>query len=84
MQIVCDVLALNFYFLVQDSGSWLEIGTSISHFCIASGGAAVLPLVFGVSRVYLLGSHVTHRHQLAPQGKLGAAPGNPLDLEAKI
>lgn len=32
-----DVLTLNFFWMVKDEGSWLEIGTGISHFCI--GGA---------------------------------------------
>lgn len=31
-----DVMTLSFYFMVKDEGSWLDIGTTISHFVIAS------------------------------------------------
>ncbi|QDS69199.1 Glycosyl phosphatidyl inositol anchor synthesis [Venturia effusa] len=31
-----DVMTIRFFWMVRDEGSWLDIGTSISHFCISS------------------------------------------------
>ena len=33
---ISDVMTLNFFWMVKDEGSWLDIGTTISHFVIAS------------------------------------------------
>lgn len=46
-----DIMTLNFFFLVRDSGSWLEIGTTISHFVIASAFIVFQIILFVVSYV---------------------------------
>ncbi|KAG0267894.1 Glycosyl phosphatidyl inositol anchor synthesis [Actinomortierella ambigua] len=51
-----DVMTLNFFYLVRDDGSWLEIGTSISHFCISSLMVLFTILLFALSD--LLVGHV--------------------------
>ncbi|KAF2877516.1 GPI ethanolamine phosphate transferase 1 [Massariosphaeria phaeospora] len=33
---VSDIMTLSFFYMVKDEGSWLDIGTTISHFVIAS------------------------------------------------
>ncbi|EED18281.1 GPI-anchor biosynthetic protein (Mcd4), putative [Talaromyces stipitatus ATCC 10500] len=33
---ISDISTLNFFYMVRDDGSWLEIGTTISHFVIAN------------------------------------------------
>ncbi|KYQ91842.1 phosphatidylinositol glycan [Tieghemostelium lacteum] len=44
-----DIMSINFFFLVKDTGSWLEIGTSISHFAISSAFIILQLLLFAVS-----------------------------------
>ncbi|XP_060078334.1 GPI ethanolamine phosphate transferase 1-like [Ylistrum balloti] len=44
-----DFMAMNFFFLVRDYGSWLEIGTSISHYVIVMCMIIFLMLLFGLS-----------------------------------
>ncbi|KAJ3219626.1 Glycosyl phosphatidyl inositol anchor synthesis [Dinochytrium kinnereticum] len=49
-----DVMTLNFFFLVRDDGSWLEIGTTISHFIIASAFIVFQIVLFSVGH-FLVG-----------------------------
>lgn len=55
---ICDVLTLNFFWLVRDEGSWLEIGTSISHFIIASLLSAFVASLEVFSEVFVGGVEV--------------------------
>ncbi|KAH8299546.1 hypothetical protein KR044_002585 [Drosophila immigrans] len=43
--IICDIMGLNFLFLVRNTGSWLEIGSSISHFVIMEVTTLILLLL---------------------------------------
>lgn len=53
-----DIMTLNFFFLVKDDGSWLEIGTSISHFIIASAFEILSVILFGISVLLVDGVQV--------------------------
>eukprot|EP01133_Synstelium_polycarpum_P013222 gene13222-15533_t len=44
-----DIMNINFFFLVKDTGSWLEIGTSISHYAISNAFIILQLLLFAVS-----------------------------------
>ncbi len=46
-----DVMGLHFFFMVTDQGSWLEIGTSLSHFVIVEGTVIFLQVLFHLSSV---------------------------------
>ncbi|RUP42938.1 Phosphatidylinositolglycan class N-domain-containing protein [Jimgerdemannia flammicorona] len=60
---VTDVQTLNFFFLVRDDGSWLEIGTSISHFCISEMFLIFTILLFWLSHLLVGRAVVTREGQ---------------------
>ena len=55
---ISDVLTMNFFWLVRDEGSWLDIGTSISHFVIASLLCVFVAGLEFVSEVFVSGVDV--------------------------
>lgn len=47
-----DVMTIHFFFLVRNTGSWMEIGNSISHFGIMSAQVVFLLLLFALTNIY--------------------------------
>ncbi|KAK3353486.1 Phosphatidylinositolglycan class N-domain-containing protein [Lasiosphaeria hispida] len=55
---ISDILTLYFFWVVKDEGSWLEIGSTISHFIIASLLCIFVALLEGVSAMFIAGVEV--------------------------
>lgn len=53
-----DILTLYFFWVVKDEGSWLEIGSTISHFVIASLLCVFIAALEGVSSLFISGIKV--------------------------
>lgn len=49
--VISDIMALHFFFLVQDYGSWLDIGTSISHYVIVMSMTIFLMVLSVVTHI---------------------------------
>lgn len=49
--VISDIMALHFFFLVKDYGSWLDIGTSISHYVIVMSMTIVLVFLNGLAQL---------------------------------
>ncbi|KAG6609655.1 GPI ethanolamine phosphate transferase 1 [Phytophthora cinnamomi] len=48
-----DLLAVHFLFLVNNEGSWKQMGNSIAEFCIINGLAALLPTIVFLGWVFV-------------------------------
>lgn len=49
--LISDVMALHFFFMVQDYGSWMQIGMSIGHYVIMITMTVSILLVFSLAQV---------------------------------
>ncbi|XP_023024700.2 GPI ethanolamine phosphate transferase 1 isoform X1 [Leptinotarsa decemlineata] len=47
--IFSDLMVVQFLYLITNEGSWLDIGTSLSHFIIMEGFVTILLLLYGVA-----------------------------------
>lgn len=47
-----DIMTIHFFYLVRTTGSWMEIGNSISHFGIMSAQVVFVLLLFAITNFY--------------------------------
>ncbi|KAL7232482.1 hypothetical protein ACSBR2_010495 [Camellia fascicularis] len=64
--ILCsDVMTIHFFFLVRTTGSWMEIGNSISHFGIVSAQVVFVLLLFALTNIYTKDIQTTPAQQFS-------------------
>ncbi|XP_053840012.1 GPI ethanolamine phosphate transferase 1 [Vidua macroura] len=49
--VISDIMALHFFFLVKDYGSWLDIGTSISHYVLVMSLTIFMMVMNGLAQL---------------------------------
>ncbi|KAJ0289624.1 Glycosyl phosphatidyl inositol anchor synthesis [Colletotrichum noveboracense] len=70
---ISDVLTLYFFWVVKDEGSWLEIGSTISHFVIANVLCLFVASLEGVSALFIGDVEVEGRQGRREQKQNGTA-----------
>ncbi|KAK7981879.1 phosphatidylinositolglycan class N [Apiospora saccharicola] len=78
---VSDILTLYFFWVVKDEGSWLEIGSTITHFGIASFLCIFVSGLEGVSALFISGIEVNNDNKAPKTPPNGLAA---MDLVADI
>eukprot|EP00249_Psilotum_nudum_P011586 c23256_g1_i1 orf=166-3090(+) len=56
-----DIMTIHFFFLVQNTGSWLEIGQTISHFGIMSAQVVFVLLLFSITNAFTKNITITQQ-----------------------
>lgn len=69
---ITDFLTLHFFWAVRDEGSWLEIGSTISHFAIASLLCVFVAMLEGVSEWFIRGVEVDDVVLVRKEKELGS------------
>ena len=67
---ISDILTLYFFWVVKDEGSWLEIGSTISHFVIASLLCVFVSALEPVSAAFISGVEVGEESEIVQEGKV--------------
>lgn len=49
MLAMSNIMGLHFLFLIKNTGSWLDIGMSISHYVVVQSLALFLSLMYGLA-----------------------------------
>lgn len=73
---ISDLMTLHFFWVVRDEGSWLEIGSTISHFVIASLLCMFVAALEGVSELFIAGVEVEDEVQIEKEKELGGIVTN--------
>ncbi|KAI0597821.1 Phosphatidylinositolglycan class N-domain-containing protein [Biscogniauxia sp. FL1348] len=73
-----DILTLYFFWVVKDEGSWLEIGSTISHFAIASLLCVFVAALEGVSAMFIAGLEVESSYEQTVKAN-GRVPDTPAE-----
>lgn len=75
---ITDFLTLHFFWVVKDEGSWLEIGSTISHFFIASLLCIFVAALEGVSEMFIAGVEVEDGNtaRLSEEREIGGVISN--------
>lgn len=68
-----DILTLYFFWVVKDEGSWLEIGSTISHFAIASLLCVFVAALELVSAFFISGIEVEEEKTESSNGSTKSA-----------